>query len=58
MNDQVKLKNTAVALDIGTTKVCAIAGQLNEYGKLEIVELGVARLEGVSRGLFPTLIKQ
>jgi cell division ATPase FtsA len=25
-----------VALDIGTTKVCCIAGRKNEYGKIEI----------------------
>jgi cell division protein FtsA len=57
MNDQVKLKNTAVALDIGTTKVCAIAGQLNEYGKLEIVGMGVVRSEGVSRGVVSNIDK-
>lgn len=41
----------AVALDIGTTKICAIAGRKNEHGKLEI--LGVGRIEslGVLRGV-------
>jgi len=57
MNDQIILKNTAVALDIGTTKVCAIAGQLNEYGKLEIVGMGVVRSEGVSRGVVSNIDK-
>ena len=27
----------AIALDIGTTKVCAIAGTRNEYGKIEVL---------------------
>ncbi|MBK9735731.1 MAG: cell division protein FtsA [Saprospiraceae bacterium] len=57
MNEHLKLKNTAVALDIGTTKVCAIAGQLNEYGKLEIVGMGVVRSEGVSRGVVSNIDK-
>jgi cell division protein FtsA len=57
MNDHLNLKNTAVALDIGTTKVCAIAGQLNEYGKLEIVGMGVVRSEGVSRGVVSNIDK-
>lgn len=52
MTDQTKFKNMAVALDIGTTKVCAIAGYLNEYGKLEIVSVGTVKSEGVSRGLY------
>ena len=41
----------AVALDIGTTKVCAIAGRLNEYGKIEVLGLGTVKSEGVSRGV-------
>jgi len=57
MNDHLILKNTAVALDIGTTKVCAIAGQLNEYGKLEIVGMGVVKSEGVSRGVVSNIDK-
>lgn len=57
MTDQTKFKNMAVALDIGTTKVCAIAGYLNEYGKLEIVSVGTVKSEGVSRGLYPILTK-
>lgn len=57
MNDQVALKNTALALDIGTTKVCAIAGHMNEFGKLEIVGMGVVRSEGVSRGVVSNIDK-
>jgi cell division protein FtsA len=41
----------------GPPKVCAIAGQLNEYGKLEIVGMGVVSSEGVSRGVVSNIDK-
>jgi cell division protein FtsA len=40
-----------VGLDIGTTKVVAIAGRKNEYGKLEILGFGLADSQGVSHGV-------
>ena len=40
-----------VGLDIGTTKICALVGRKNEYGKLEILGMGKAVSEGVSRGI-------
>lgn len=40
-----------VGLDIGTTKICAIIGRHNEYGKLEILGLGKAVSDGVIRGM-------
>ena len=40
-----------VGLDIGTTKICALVGRKNEYGKLEILGMGKAVSEGVQRGL-------
>ncbi len=51
------LKDIAVALDIGTTKVCAIAGYTNEYGKIEIVGIGSVKSEGVSRGVVSNIDK-
>jgi cell division protein FtsA len=39
-----------VGLDIGTTKICAIVGRRNEFGKLEILGMGNAVSEGVMRG--------
>lgn len=57
MNDQVNNKKIAVALDIGTTKVCALAGYLNEFDKLEIIGMGVVRSEGVSRGVVSNIDK-
>lgn len=40
-----------VGLDIGTTKVVAIAGRKNEYGKIEILGFGKADSAGVSHGV-------
>jgi len=39
-----------VGLDIGTTKIAAIAGRKNEYGKLEILGFGRANSSGVLHG--------
>ncbi|MBS1773505.1 MAG: cell division protein FtsA [Bacteroidetes bacterium] len=40
-----------VGLDIGTTKVVAIAGRKNEFGKLEILGIGKSESQGVSHGV-------
>ena len=40
-----------VGLDIGTTKVVAIAGVKNEFGKIEIVGFGRADSAGVNHGV-------
>lgn len=40
-----------VGLDIGTTKIAAIAGRKNEYGKLEILGFGRANSNGVEHGM-------
>lgn len=58
MNTQAnKEGRIAIALDIGTTKVCAIAGRKNEYGKIEIVGVGTVKSEGVSRGVVSNIDK-
>jgi cell division protein FtsA len=40
-----------VGLDIGTTKIAAIAGRKNEFGKLEILGFGKAGSNGVQHGM-------
>jgi len=50
-------KEVIVAVDIGTTKVCAVAGRLNEYGKIEILGMGKVRSEGVLRGVISNIEK-
>ena len=46
-----------VGLDIGTTKICALVGRKNEYGKLEILGMGKANSEGVVRGIVSNIDK-
>ena len=41
----------AVGLDIGTTKIVAMVGKYNEYGKLEILGIGKTKSLGVHRGV-------
>jgi cell division protein FtsA len=41
----------AVGLDIGTTKIVAMIGRMNEYGKIEILGTGKAKSMGVHRGV-------
>jgi cell division protein FtsA len=43
--------NIAVGLDIGTTKIVAMIGRQNEYGKLEILGIGKSKSLGVHRGV-------
>lgn len=47
MNEQPVI----VGLDIGTTKIAAIAGRKNEFGKLEILGFGRANSNGVQHGM-------
>jgi cell division protein FtsA len=49
--------DVVVAVDIGTTKVCAIAGRRNEHGKLEILGVGKVDSEGVLRGVVSNIEK-
>lgn len=44
-------KGLAVGLDIGTTKIVAMIGRANEYGKLEILGIGKSKSLGVHRGV-------
>lgn len=46
-----------VGLDIGTTKICAIVGRKNQYGKLEILGMGKAVSDGVTRGVVTNIDK-
>jgi len=46
-----------VGLDIGTTKICAIVGRKNDYGKLEVLGMGKAESEGVIKGIVTNIDK-
>mgnify|MGYP000982947848 CR=1 FL=1 len=41
----------SVGLDIGTTKIAAMIGRRNEYGKIELLGTGKAKSLGVHRGV-------
>ncbi len=45
------------AIDIGTTKVCAIIGRATQHDKLEILGVGIVLSEGVLRGVVSNIEK-
>lgn len=45
------------ALDIGTTKIVAMVGKMNQFGRLEILGMGKCHSEGVTRGLITNIDK-
>jgi cell division protein FtsA len=53
----INQNDIVVALDIGTTKVCAIAGRKNKHGKLEILGIGKVESVGVLRGVVSNIEK-
>lgn len=57
MNKNLNTQALTVAVDIGTTKVCAIAARKNEHDKLEIVGFGKVESEGVLRGVVSNIEK-
>ncbi|MEM6397059.1 MAG: cell division protein FtsA [Bacteroidota bacterium] len=56
MNHSSK-SQTIAALDIGTTKVCALIGRRDEHGRLEILGLGKVESQGVMRGVVSNIEK-
>lgn len=49
--NQQFMDEVVVALDIGTTKICALAGRMNDLGQLEVVGIGKVESTGVLRGV-------
>ena len=47
----MKYKKYYVGLDIGTTKIVAMVGARNEYGKIQILGYGQAKSEGINKGV-------
>lgn len=43
--------NLLVGLDIGSTKICAVIGEINERGLIEIIGVGESKSEGLRRGV-------
>jgi cell division protein FtsA len=44
-------ENIAIGLDIGTTKIVAMVGRRNEFGKMEVLGIGKSKSLGVHRGV-------
>lgn len=49
--------DVVVALDIGTTKVCCLAGKKSAHGKVEIIGIGKVESVGVLRGVVSNIEK-
>lgn len=50
-------ENIAVGLDIGTTKIVAMVGKKNEYGKIEILGVGKTKSLGLHRGVVVNIVQ-
>ena len=46
-----KPNNVLVGLDLGTTKVCAIVGELKDDGKVDIIGIGISPSHGLKKGV-------
>ena len=42
--------NIIVGLEIGTSKICAVVGEINSAGVLNVIGVGQARSRGVRKG--------
>jgi cell division protein FtsA len=45
------MEETIVGIDVGTTKVCTLVGEISEERDLRIVGIGVARSQGLRKGV-------
>ncbi len=57
MDKNLTNEKIVVGLDIGTTKICAIVGKRNEFGKINILGIGKSESDGVSRGVVVNIDK-
>ena len=48
---EVQVDNTIASIDVGTTKVCTLVGEVNELGILRIVGVGVSTSHGMRKGV-------
>ena len=57
MPSQTKSNNLIVGLDIGTTKICAIAVEEDDIETLNVVGVGTAKSEGLRKGVVVNIEK-
>ena len=53
----MKSGHIITAIDIGTTKICAIIAETDESGSLEIIGIGTGKSEGLSNGIVTDIMK-
>jgi cell division protein FtsA len=46
-----KQENVLVGLDLGTTKVCAIVGEVKDDGQVDIIGIGISPSNGLKKGV-------
>jgi cell division protein FtsA len=46
-----KPENVLVGLDLGTTKVCAIVGEVKDAGQVDIIGIGISPSHGLKKGV-------
>ncbi len=51
----MRRRNTVAAIDVGTTKVAVIVGDLGERGEVRVLGFGVAPAAGLSRGVIDNI---
>lgn len=52
-----KPDNIVVGLDLGTTKVCAIVGEMKDSGQVDVIGLGFSPSEGLKKGVVVNIDK-
>ena len=50
-----KLNETILAIDIGSTKMCAIIAEISTSGKIKIIGHGVSKSQGVKKGVITNI---
>lgn len=49
------MERTIVGIDVGTTKICTLVGQVDDHGELRITGVGVAPARGIRKGVITDL---
>jgi cell division protein FtsA len=58
MNEEkIDMDKVVCAVDIGTSKVAALVGRRNQFGKIEILGIGICPSFGVARGVVVSITK-
>jgi len=49
------LSTTILGIDIGSTKICAIIAQTNDDGDVKILGAGIAKSQGLKKGIITNI---